>query len=144
MSNPRKKLKFGLGMAVGILLIIYALFQSKNLLQGPIITITGPKNGATLTEKIVKVTGSARNIAYINLNDHQIFVDENGNFSETLIAPYGYSVIKLSARDKFGETEEKTIMVNYPEDGPLLSDIWPSETGDIPEKAEEMGEDNSL
>ncbi len=142
MSNPRKKLKNSLSIIIVLLLIVYGIFQSKDLLRGPIIDIEHPLDGATLQEKIVEVRGEAKNIAYINLNDRQIFVDNDGMFSETIIAPSGYSVIKLSARDKFGETEERLIRVYLAEESPPLYDVFYEEVVEDENIESEVVEEN--
>jgi hypothetical protein len=109
MSNSRKKFRIGLGVLVLGCIFLYGLFQARNLIQGPIVVVTQPQNGATLPDEMLTVEGYARNIAYIKLNDRQIFVDDRGFFSEKLIAPSGYSIMKIWAEDKFGKTEEQFI-----------------------------------
>lgn len=112
-------------------LVLYVLFQSKSLIEGPIITVTKPLDGETLTYKGVMVTGMAKNISYIYLNDHPIFVDTEGKFRETVIAPVGYSIIKLSAKDKFGRTKEVYLHVVLPgeETIPSLKNLPSQSTG---------------
>jgi hypothetical protein len=94
-------------IAVGI--IGYALFQARNLINGPKVTISWPHNGATLNHDAVEVKGVAKNIAYITLNDRQIFVDNEGNFNEELLLAPGYNIWKVEAKDKFGRTVSKKI-----------------------------------
>ena len=114
MLDNVKRIRSFFFIVLSILLVCYVAFQSKNLIQGPIITITEPQNGETLTYNVVTVEGSARNISYIYLNDRQIFVDTLGNFRETVIAPLGYSIIKISAKDKFGRMTERYLHVVLP------------------------------
>jgi hypothetical protein len=142
MSNPRKKLKNSLSLIIILMIIVYGFFQSKDLLRGPIIEVEYPLDGTTLQGKVVEVKGEAKNIAYINLNDRQIFVDNEGIFSETIIAPSGYSTIKLSARDKFGETEEKLIKVYLAEESPPLEDLFYEEEVLEEETEEGINEEN--
>ena len=111
MSSPKKTVSRILYIILGILFIGYVLFQAKNLLLGPIITIDEPKDGTTITYEVVTVAGQAKNVAYIYLNNKQIYVDNNGHFSEKLIAPTGYSIIELSAKDKFGRMTRKIIRI---------------------------------
>jgi len=82
MSNPRQKARIWFFLVVIFLIVLYVLFQSKNLLSGPQIEITEPKDGATLSYNLVTVKGNAQNIAYIHLNDRLIFIDEKSIFSE--------------------------------------------------------------
>ncbi|MES2437304.1 MAG: hypothetical protein V4519_04840 [Patescibacteria group bacterium] len=87
----------------------YSLYQAKNLISGPKISLAWPQNGATLDNPAVAIKGMAKNIAYISLNDRQIFVDKDGNFNEELLLAPGYNIWKLEAKDKFGRNVVKKI-----------------------------------
>ena len=115
MSNPQKTIKIWFLFFITLAIISYILFQSKSLILGPQLTVSEPKNGATLTYNLVTVKGVATNISLIKIDDRAIFVDDHGNFSEKLIAPEGYSIIKVEARDRFGKMTEKFIHVYLPE-----------------------------
>ena len=91
----------------------YTYFQTRNIITGPTISITLPANGTTLSESLITIEGEAHNITHISINDRQIFVDEEGNFQEQLLLPYGYTIITIEARDKFGRYERKTLELVY-------------------------------
>ena len=114
MNNTRRKIKAGLFFLGIVTLIVYALFQSKNLIEGPRITIIEPLNGSTLTYDLVRIRGTAKNIAYIRLNDRQIFINNTGEFEEKLLVSPGYSIIKLTGQDKFGKIDEHFIHLYLP------------------------------
>lgn len=109
MSESRNKLKFSFISVIIILLTLYVIYQSKNFLIGPGITIEKPHDGQTLQVGLFEIKGNAKNVAYIYLNDNQIFVDKEGKFSEKLIAPRGYFIIKITIKDRFGRSKEKLI-----------------------------------
>jgi hypothetical protein len=113
--KPSKVLTIKILLSVIIFLLIlgYGLFQARNLIIGPEITILTPKNGENVTNPLVIVTGVAINITKISLDDRQIFVDKKGNFSEKLLVPSGYTIIKLVTQDKFGRTTQKLVELNY-------------------------------
>lgn len=100
-------------ITVSLLIVGYGLFQARNLINGPEISISTPKNGENLASPLITVTGVAENITKISMNDRQIFVDKKGNFAEKLLVPNGYTIIKLAAQDKFGRTTQKLIELNY-------------------------------
>ena len=106
-------LKITLVTVLSLIIVSYGLFQARNLIIGPRIILSTPQNGENVLNPLVIVSGSAVNITYISLNDRQIFVDDQGNFSEKLLVPPGYTIIKLEARDKFGRTTTKLIELNY-------------------------------
>lgn len=91
------------------IIVIYSAFQAKNLILGPQISISEPQNGSKVTFGIYTIRGIAKNISAISLNDSPIFVDEEGQFEEKLIAPPGYSIMKILAKDRFGRTKIRYI-----------------------------------
>jgi hypothetical protein len=95
----------------------YSLYQAKNIISGPELAIESPFNGSTVNEPAVAVRGFAKNVAYISLNDRQIFIDKEGAFNEELLLAPGYNIWKLEAKDKFGRVVSKKIEVilNQPE-----------------------------
>lgn len=90
-------------------IIGYSYFQSRNLIRGPQIVLASPTTGATLSNQVVEIKGSASNISFLSLNDRQIFVDNKGNFNEELLLSPGYNVWTISAKDKFGRIVNKKI-----------------------------------
>lgn len=87
----------------------YVLFQMRNIISGPIIIINSPQNGASVTESLISIDGVAKNISFINLNGMQIFVDEEGKFSQQLLLSHGYNIMTLQAQDKFGRETSKIL-----------------------------------
>jgi hypothetical protein len=90
-------------------IIGYSIFQSRNLINGPQITLSSPQIGSTLTNSLVHIQGKADNISFITLNDRQIFVDKDGNFDEELLLEPGYNAWQIQAKDKFGRIVTKKI-----------------------------------
>jgi len=75
--------------------------------MGPQISLVTPTDGSSLTNSLVTISGKARNISFISLNDRPIFVDQQGNFNEELVLSPGYNSWTLRAKDKFGRTVSK-------------------------------------
>ena len=94
---------------IAVFIAGYAYFRSENLLLGPKIVVTSPSNGATMETDLVTISGEAKRIATLQLNGRQIFTDKEGRFSESLLLSYGYNIIELAARDKFGRSTSQTI-----------------------------------
>lgn len=115
MNRRKLKLyfKISLGSLFLFLILGYSFYQSRNLLTGPVITVSEPKNGSTFPEQLVKIAGIAKNINKITLDDRPIYVDEVGVFSEKLLLSEGYNIVKISAWDKFNKKIEKTIELVY-------------------------------
>jgi hypothetical protein len=105
------KPKYALLILLFLLLTSYSLFQARFLILGPQIWINYPEDGATVENSLVTIEGDARNVAWISLNDHQIFTDESGKWSEKLIVSQGLSIMTVKARDRFGRVTEKQIRI---------------------------------
>jgi hypothetical protein len=90
-------------------IIGYSYYQSRNLIYGPQINLTSPATGATVTDPLIAIEGSVKNISFITLNDRQIFVDNEGKFKEELLLSPGYNVWQIEAKDKFGRIVNKKI-----------------------------------
>ena len=107
--NAISILRIGALSLLAIIIVGYSFFQAHKILAGPVINIHTPQNGATYNQTLIEISGQAKNIAYINLDDRKMFTDKNGNFSEKLLLSPGYNVIKLEAWDKFGKQTEKKL-----------------------------------
>lgn len=99
--------------SLSLLIVSYAIYQSRKLLEGPEITITEPQNGTITLDSLLTIKGVAENINSINLDDRPIFIDEQGNFEEKLLLYPGYNIIKFEARDKFGKEKTLNLEVVY-------------------------------
>ncbi len=103
-----------LGITISSLFfLLYIFYQGKSIIEGPLISIQSPINGATITSSLIEVRGISDNIARISLNDRPIFIDEEGFFKEKILLSPGYNIIKLSAADKFGRVKEQILELIY-------------------------------
>ncbi len=112
-----------------IILAIYIPFQARNFILGPRLTIQSPGNGESLTGNTIKVTGTARNVSFITLNDRQIFVNDEGNFSETLLSPVGLAILTLKGKDRFGrESQVERQFFSLPEKSDIIKNTSATST----------------
>lgn len=89
----------------------YTLYESRNLINGPTISIEQPSNGYSTIESIIEVKGQVKNISFISINDRKITVDESGWFKEKILLSVGYNVVKITVNDKFGRAKETLVEV---------------------------------
>lgn len=66
-----------------------------------------------LSSSLATITGKASKATHLTLNGREIFIDKDGNFSESISVLPGFSVITLNAEDKFGKTALKKFEVVY-------------------------------
>ena len=112
-KTPKLIISVSVIAIVAIVLAIYGYSQSREYLRGPVIMIDEPINGSSSTTSLVSLRGSARNISFLTLNGRQIFTDEQGRFSESLLLQNGYSIMTLEAKDRFGHTVQKRLELVY-------------------------------
>lgn len=86
---------------VVIVLVGYALYQARNLISGPRVELTN-EPAMVQYEETVLIEGRARNITEITLNGRQLFIDEQGYFSHPLVLENGYTIMTITAHDRYG------------------------------------------
>jgi hypothetical protein len=96
---------------LGLILVLYIIFQARFIILGPSLTILYPKDAAEVVESTMTMTGIATNVAWLELNGRQIFTDEEGYWSEKLLLQPGPSIMTVKGRDRFGREEEKQVRV---------------------------------
>lgn len=111
MKKIEIKPKYGFFAILFVLLIAYASYEARALILGPRITIIYPRDGEAVQNPLVVMEGEAKNVAWISLNDRQIFTDEDGHWSEKLIVSSGLSIMTVSARDRFGRKTQKSVRI---------------------------------
>lgn len=111
-QDAKKIAKIGSVIFLTIFIIGYALFASRDLLFGVKIKNVNIQSGKSV-EKIIKVTGNAKNAVELTLNGRPISLNQKGDFEETISLLLGYNVIDIHARDKFGHIDEKNYKITY-------------------------------
>ena len=99
---------------IGTLLVIalvYGLFRAYPLIMGPSISITNLQDGDTVASTTFAISGTVLRAKDITLQGKHIAIDDEGNFTETLVASPPYTILVLVATDKYGATETKTLRV---------------------------------
>ncbi|MEK7461508.1 MAG: hypothetical protein AAB586_00325 [Patescibacteria group bacterium] len=108
------RLRYAIGIILFIFFVIYFLYQARALLYGPQIQIENLKDGQVVADPLVIIEGQSKNIAWVSLNDRQIFTDEDGKWSEKLLVSPGLSIMTIKARDRFGHEIRKNVRIVLP------------------------------
>lgn len=96
---------------VALVIIAYAVWRSLNYARGPEIVISSPSHGASIVSTTTKIIGQALRVKEISLNGKPISVDEQGNFTETIILFPGVNIVTLTAKDQFDRDTFKQIQI---------------------------------
>ena len=91
---------------VAIIIIAYATWRSLNYAKGPRIDISEPANGATINDTSITIKGRVERADHLFLNSNPLSVDEQGDFTDTLIIFPGTNIITLVAQDQFGRSTQ--------------------------------------
>ena len=111
--KTRRYIKIITTILIVVVFIGYTIYEIQKVVLGPQIEVLSPKNGSLVSNSFIEISGIAKNIKEISLNDRKIYTDEEGNFKENLLLAYGYNALILKASDKFGRKTEKIIEVIY-------------------------------
>ena len=114
MTFPARQLVVAVGLLLAIAIVLgYIYFQSYDLIRGPVVEITSPENGAYIEESLLELTGTAKNITELTINDSPVFIDPEGNFKEELLLAAGYTILTIAASDRFGRTTLQTYELTH-------------------------------
>ena len=109
MTSNRKNTKLIAILLFIALIGLYGYSKSSDFLRGPAIVVKTPTDNETIDGSFTTVTGQAKRITKLYLNDYQIFTDKDGYFNESLLLLPGYNILKLRAEDDFERAVVKII-----------------------------------
>lgn len=89
--------------------LAYGVFQGRALIDGPLLTVTSPRAGETITSTLLPVEGSTKHVTHVQINGRPVIMDTVGTFHEELVTPDGYGVILVEARNRFGHQRTRRI-----------------------------------
>ena len=117
-----KNMKWWIGIISCIILFVFIFIFSYEKMS---FVFNGVKIEATIepqaNSSLFKVKGIASKAIYLSLNGREIFIDKDGNFSESIIILPGFSIITLNAKDKFGKTAEKQFKLVSKENANIIA-----------------------
>ena len=103
---------------LGMLILVffgYGGLKTRNLVSGPKISIDNLKDGMTIPGEYLTLTGTARNSIALSINGATVPTDRSGAFSYELLVPPGYSIITVSAEDRFKKQVSQVYRVIGPQ-----------------------------
>lgn len=98
-------------IAFFVLIALYALFQARFLILGPRVSIDTPRDNSAVDAGTITISGTAKNVSFLSLDDRRIYTDKDGHWQEKLVMQKGVNIIKLTAKDRFGRETEKLLRV---------------------------------
>lgn len=109
--------KIGKWFFISLLIIIIIYFSSRifNFATGPRIKIYSPLPGQIIKTDTYVIDGNIQNAKNIKINGKEISIDQKGNFKEEIIVKSPYTLIVITAIDKYGKTKEQTLQIGKEE-----------------------------
>ncbi len=105
------------------LLIIYGLFNARNILLGPKIEIFYPSKESETENNMTEIKGRAQNIIFLSLNERPISVDTEGYFEEKMLLSVGFNTIEIKAKDRFKNEVIEKLKIYYKPSATSTADI---------------------
>ena len=100
-------LKIVIGIVLACAFVVYVGYQGRFFLVGPTLTLREPS--VPLQEsRAITVRGTVAHAVLITVNGYPINTDLDGNFAYSLVLPDGYSILTVSARDRYGRERTET------------------------------------
>ncbi len=90
----------------------YSYFILYDIIRGPYIIISSPKNNFGVTTPLITLSGQAIRTNNLTINDVPTTFDRMGHFSKQLILAKGYNKITLTVSDRYKRAKEKIIEIN--------------------------------
>lgn len=110
-TTIQRLLKIASATAITIIIVFYAIWRSLNYTRGPEINIFTPSDNFAATTSTITIIGQVERVNSLSLNGKIISVDEQGNFSETIIVFPGMNIITLEAIDRFQRGAKKQLKI---------------------------------
>jgi len=86
-----------------VVLLSYLGLQIYNVYQPPQLVILQPDKNLIISQNYIEIKGKTEKEAQVFINDKEVFLDQQGNFSATLDLQKGMNLIKISAVKKQGK-----------------------------------------
>jgi len=105
--HPQHIIRLVLVVILAGLVLAYVHFQARFFIQGPQVELTGDLP-TVQHERTIALAGTTANITELLLNGKAVFIDEKGHFERTLVLESGYTIMTLTAKDRYGRTKTVT------------------------------------
>ncbi|MGN1401374.1 MAG: S8 family serine peptidase [Bacillus sp. (in: firmicutes)] len=96
--------------------------------DSPELDITSPEDGSKSNRETVTVTGNVTdaNLDYVKVNGQTATV-KDGKYSKRILLDEGENTIEVEAKDKAGNTTEKSVKIDVKYTAPTVSNLKPDE-----------------
>ncbi len=101
LSFTPRTMIVGTSLIVALVAIIYISLEIRSVLAPPYLSLEEPGSDITVDGNSVVIAGTGEVGAAIFINNQPVLMDQNGNFTETLLLSSGLNVIEVTEKNKF-------------------------------------------
>lgn len=94
-----------------LVLVLYLLFQYKDAIVSPEVSVLSPKENQVVTSNLILVSGTTKPDNLVFINNFQVSVDENGKFRKSVSVFPGEAQITIKVVNRFNKTTEKKLHI---------------------------------
>ncbi len=129
-SPTKKELRQWALVVFFILALGYGIWQARDLLFGIRLSVSGIRDGSSVTENTLTLSGVAHHAVFAEIDGNIVSVAQDGSWQKTIALLPGLNTVRVRAGDKFGKTVSKefTIFYKAPEPEPLPTPEEPAKT----------------
>jgi len=98
-------------LAIGGLVLAVAglvFYNMRDMVLGTPLEVVTAKDGATLEDTFLPLTGVARHARELLINGRTVAIDRSGKFTDAIILSPGYNIVEVALKDRFGNTDTRT------------------------------------
>jgi len=74
------------------------------LIKPPALEVSQPPTDITVNQENFEIIGKTSPVAYLTVNNQEVYIDKGGNFKKEISLVNGLNIIKIEARNRFGKT----------------------------------------
>lgn len=97
-------------LIVTVIIAVLSLigYNVRDAVFGTPLQVEAAKNGATLHDTFISLSGVARQARELLINGRSVALDRSGHFTDAIILSPGYNIVEIALKDRFGKVETKT------------------------------------
>ncbi len=105
MKNPSFK-KTITYISISVILAL-AFYNTKDFLLGAPLSIDTAKDGSTINNSFLPISGVAKHASMLKINGRIVPVEKDGQFRDGALLSPGYNIIEVAMEDRFGKEKRK-------------------------------------
>lgn len=92
----------GIFILVILVILSYLGFKIVKAVSPPLLNLSSPQDNLITSEHLIFVQGKVDNEAIIEINQQEVFKDNDGSFTEEVPLGKGLNIIEIKAKKKYG------------------------------------------